>query len=147
MESRDSRRWVSKQINLDWFQLGCLQTWRTHRFIGKNFVTVRSKRSTVTINGPWWTVFGNIVIVGLWMEGSDAPVDRRYKNAWIPFVGSRSNGPDVIRHRYIRTVITPPICARVWWSPVVHAPIWSTCVNRSLGAIQRSPSRHVTCIK
>ena len=42
------------------------------------------------------------------MDGPDAPFDLRFKTRLIAPVGSRSCSPDVIRHRYIRAVITPP---------------------------------------
>ena len=49
MESRDSRREVSKQINLLDFKLECLEDRRTPLFIQILGVTVRSKRSMVTM--------------------------------------------------------------------------------------------------
>ena len=74
-------RW-NREIREEWcldrsiwidFNSDAYKTWRTSLFIGGLIVTVRSKRSTVTINGPRWTVFQNFAIVGLKMDGPDAP--------------------------------------------------------------------------
>ena len=47
------------------------------------------------------------------MDGPDALFDLSFKTRSIAPVGSRSCDPDVIRHHYIRAVITPPQLARV----------------------------------
>ena len=46
---------------------------------------------------PRWTVSKNIAIVGFEMEGPDASLEMRYKNAPISLLGSRSDGPDAPR--------------------------------------------------
>ena len=55
MESRDQRREVSKQINLLDFKLECLEHRRTPLFLQILGVTIRLKRSTVTME--WSIVF------------------------------------------------------------------------------------------
>ena len=74
-----------------------LRILKTHRFIGFWGVTVRSKRSTVTMKRPRWTVSENIAIVGSEMEGPDASLEMHYKNALISLLRSRSDGPDAPR--------------------------------------------------
>ena len=66
-------REVSRQSILLNSHSDAYKTWRTSLFIGGLIVTVRSKRSTVTINGSRWTVFQNVAIVGLKMDGTDTP--------------------------------------------------------------------------
>ena len=51
------------------------------------------------------------------MDGPDAPFETLYKTQRISPLGSRSNGPDVIRHRYIRAVIT---CVMIAGGPRAH---------------------------
>ena len=46
---------------------------------------------------PRWTISENITIVGSEMEGPDASLEMRYKNAPISLLGSRSDGLDAPR--------------------------------------------------
>ena len=79
MGSREMRGEVSRQINLLISNSNALQFGRTLCFIGHLGVTVRSKRSTITMK--WSTVdrFRNFTIVGSEMEGPDASFEMRYK--------------------------------------------------------------------
>ena len=72
MESRDSRKEVSKHINLVDFKLECLEHRRTTLFIQILGVTVRSKRSTVTMERSIVDHFENVAAVGSEMELPDA---------------------------------------------------------------------------
>ena len=72
MESRDSRREVSKQINLLDFNFECLEHRRTPLFIQILGVTVRSKRSTVMMERSIVDRFKNVATVGYEMERPDA---------------------------------------------------------------------------
>ena len=71
IERNERERGVSRQSIRLKSQLGCFRTTKNMSFIGGLIVTVRSKRSTVTINGPSWTVFGNVASVRSRMEGQD----------------------------------------------------------------------------
>ena len=73
-----------------------LQIGGTPRFIGIFGITVRSKRSTVTMKRSTVDCFGNIAIVGSEMEGLDASFEMRYKTHWIAPLGSRSGGRDAL---------------------------------------------------
>ena len=84
-------------VNLIDSCLDVLERRRTCPFIGRKFITVRSKRSTVTItvhDGPFSE---NVAIVGSRMEGPYLSRDVRYKNAPFSPLGSRSDGLDALR--------------------------------------------------
>ena len=136
-------RW-NREIREEWclhrsiwidFNSDAYKRWRTSLYIGLLIVTVWSKRSTVTINGPRWTVFGNVASVGSEMEGPDSSRDMRYKNAPILLLGSRSDGRDSPRHSLIATVIMPLIKARAlnldWWSALHAIDAWISKRRRS----------------
>ena len=59
-----------------------LQIGRTCLFIRYLGVTIRSKRSAVTMKRSIVDRFKHIAAVGSSMEGPDETVDKRYKNAW-----------------------------------------------------------------
>ena len=71
MGSRETRGEVAKQINCFDFQLECLEHQRTPLFIHILGVTVRSKRSTVTMKRSTVDRFENVAAVGLLMERPD----------------------------------------------------------------------------
>ena len=83
MGSRDSRGEASKQINCFDFPLECLEHRRTPLFIQLLGVTIRLKRSTITMERSIVDHFENIAAVGSSKEGPDDPVDKHYKNTWI----------------------------------------------------------------
>ena len=85
MESRDSRRLVYKQINLDWFQLRCLQTMKNNPFYRASFrnrpiVSIDGYDGTVH-RGPFQTYRSRLIV----MDGLDATV----RNAFIKRLESR----------------------------------------------------------
>ena len=86
--------WQSIRLNL---KLRCLQTWRTHRFIGQNFVTVRSFRSTVTMERSIVDRFENIVAVRSRWTVQMWSLEKRYKTPSISPLRSWSNGRDASR--------------------------------------------------
>ena len=70
---------VSRKINFLISNSNALQFGRTLCFIGHLGVTVRSKRSTVTMKRSTVDRFRNVAIVGSEMEGLDESFEMRYK--------------------------------------------------------------------
>ena len=79
MGLRETRGEVSRQINCFDFQLECLEYRRACLFIIYLGVTVRSKRSTVTMERSIMDRFKYITSVGSLMEGPDDPFYMRFK--------------------------------------------------------------------
>ena len=94
MRSRETREEVSRPINLCISNSNALEFGKTHRFIVHLGVTVRSKRSTVTMKRSTMDRFENIVAVGsqstVWMCSDEM----RYKTSLISAVRSRSDALD-----------------------------------------------------
>ena len=72
-----------------------LQIRRTPCFIGHLGVTVRSKRSTVTMERSIMDRFRNVAAVGSEMERQDELFEIHYKTHEIASLRSRSDGRDV----------------------------------------------------
>ena len=85
---------VSRQINLLISNLNALEFGRTHRFIVDLGVTVRSKRSTLTMKRSILDRFEYVVSVGSPMEGPDDSFEMRFKTLCIAPLRSRSSGRD-----------------------------------------------------
>ena len=87
---------MSRQINLLISNSNGLNIGGTPHFIQILGVTVRLKRSTVTMKQSTMDHFENIVAVGSWMEHLDAIVEMSYKTRLIAPLGSRLGGRDAL---------------------------------------------------
>ena len=85
---------VSRQINLLISNSNALEFGRTHRFIVHLGVTVRSKRSTVTMKRSIVDRLEYIASVGSPMEGPGGPFEMRFKTLCIAPLRSLSDGRD-----------------------------------------------------
>ena len=94
MGLREMRGEVYRQINLLISNLNALEFRRTSCFIVHLGVTVRSKRSTVTMERSIVECFKYVASLGSPMEGPDDPFEMRFKTLCIAPLRSRSGDRD-----------------------------------------------------
>ena len=94
MGLRETSGEVYRQINLLISNSNALEFGRTFCFIVHLGVTVRSKRSTVTMERSIVDRFKYVASVGSPMEGPDDPFEMHFKTLCIAPLQSRSGGRD-----------------------------------------------------
>ena len=146
MRSRETRgRCLDRSIRLI-SNSNRLNIGGTPHFIHILGVTVRSKRSTVTMKRPTMDRFKNIVAVGSWMERLDAIVEMRYKTRLIAPLGSH-RAVEMRSSPFHHERYNPPFEAHVLIMIdglrvyAIDARISKTPTIRCIA------SGHVTCIK
>ena len=147
MESRDSRRLVSKQTNLDWFQLECLQMMKNksfYRVFDRNhpIVLIDGYDDTSTMD-HFWKYRGRLILI----NGPNASARLNVINAWfcrrwIAIRPLRFSLPIFNRDCY--NAFNKSTCAWSW--SMIRAPR-DRRVDFRTPTIRRFASSHVTCIE